>query len=702
MNKTYFNIIICSIFGLIIGLTIIPYTFLKDNLLFNIIYKLELKSIDSRYNYLSHLDNNKTCKTNTAIFMIDDNTKETSPELFNDYIFKRELLAKIIEKLNILGVKTIAIDLMFISDIDPQKPENKILLDTISKYNNVILASKVNYYSESTGTSRSEFKTSFDNYFPENFYGAVNTTRDSDEFVRRFKYSFPYKGLDWESMEEKIFYSPSLAVSAVNHFKPGKIKAELINSENQENNFIYYFETGTKRPVRPIYDFFSDNSDETLKSLNLKNKIVLIGNSLKTAHDFFEVPITTKSAAISNTSIIEHSMPGVEIHANIIDTILNNKVIKNFNSSANIIIVILLCLLSGAILGLNKQVYYSLPALIIILCGYITFAFYMFVSKLLIIDLAFPSIQLILTAMTCWAFLYFTENKTRIYVYNSFKKYVSPEVAKIASQNITELSVKRKTITLLFSDVADFTTISENTNPDTLSTMLNKYFSAMGRIIFKHQGTLDKYIGDAVMAFWGAPLNIEDAEFKACIAALEMLEETEKLNKEFKQNNFPEFKLRIGLNTSEAMVGNLGGDLFNYTAIGDGVNLASRLEGVNKQFGTSIIISQFTYEKVKDKFTCRELGAIKVKGKSESIKVFELINKKDQQKPEDTQISELFEQATSAFKSRQWLQAEELFNEILTIKSNDKTSQLYLNQIQIFKHSPPPDNWDGSIEFKEK
>ena len=179
----------------------------------------------------------------------------------------------------------------------------------------------------------------------------------------------------------------------------------------------------------------------------------------------------------------------------------------------------------------------------------------------------------------------------------------------------------------LFTDLWNFTTISEAYPPEFIFNLLNEYFEVMTKIVFKYGGTLDKYIGDALVAFWGAPIHYEDHALRACLCALKMQFELEKLRMRWEKEGKPLLYMRIGINTGEMIVGNLGGyGRFNYTVIGDSVNLGARLESINKEFGTNIIISEYTYEKVKDFFSVREIGSITVKGKTKAVKIYELID----------------------------------------------------------------------------
>lgn len=209
----------------------------------------------------------------------------------------------------------------------------------------------------------------------------------------------------------------------------------------------------------------------------------------------------------------------------------------------------------------------------------------------------------------------------------AFSKYVSKDVVEeiLKNESAIELRGQKLNMTVFFSDIRGFTEFSEKMDPVELSELLNRYFTPMSAIITRNQGTIDKYIGDAIMAMFGAPINYKDHAVKACAAALECVAALQNLNTEFTEKNWPRIEIGIGINTGLMNVGNIGSETIqNYTVIGDNVNLASRLEALNKTFGTHIIISEYTYKIIKDRFKCRELGQVNVKGKKEPVRIYEL------------------------------------------------------------------------------
>ena len=225
----------------------------------------------------------------------------------------------------------------------------------------------------------------------------------------------------------------------------------------------------------------------------------------------------------------------------------------------------------------------------------------------------------------------------------------------------------------------------------------------MTSLVFKYGGTLDKYMGDAIMAFFGAPLDQSDHHLRACLTATGMIEELKVLQQKWERRGLPPLDIGIGVNSGLMVVGNMGSDsLFDYTVIGDNVNLGSRLEGLNKQYGTNIIVSEFTHHHVKDEFRFRELDLVQVKGKEKVVKIYELLRKEDILLKWEELFLTHYEEGLKRYRNREWIEAIEEFSIALKVLPNDVTTRLYITRCEELKKTPPPDDWDGTYRFKEK
>lgn len=282
---------------------------------------------------------------------------------------------------------------------------------------------------------------------------------------------------------------------------------------------------------------------------------------------------------------------------------------------------------------------------------------------------------------------------------NSFKKYVPSQLVRqlIETNQEAKISGQRKELTILFSDIANFTSISENMKPKDLTAQLSSYLDEITETILEYNGTVDKYIGDAVMAFWGAPIEIENKALSACLAAIHMQKRIHNLNEKWKSEGRPVFLTRIGVNTGDVIVGNIGSEQrLSYTVIGDAVNLASRLEGLNKNYKTGIIISHQTYRQCKNEIEVRILDFATVKGKSEVVTIYELIAERGDISAVDKDFYFYFTQSVKFYRNKEFEKAIKLFKHLIQKRPDDYPTQIFLERCIKFLKNPPPEDWQGN------
>jgi adenylate cyclase len=289
----------------------------------------------------------------------------------------------------------------------------------------------------------------------------------------------------------------------------------------------------------------------------------------------------------------------------------------------------------------------------------------------------------------------------------AFRRYVPAELVRqlIQTGEGATLGGHKKELTVFFSDIAGFTTIAEQLEPEELMLHLSAYFDELTRILSEHQGTVDKYIGDGIMAFWGAPLPDDDHASRACRAALRCQARLKGLNREWAAAGKPVFSTRIGISTGETVVGNVGSsERINYTVMGDNVNLASRLEGVTRLYDSQILVSQATYDQVADEFWFRPVDLIAVKGKAAASTVYELVGKKEDGR-EDEPLADLcreFIRGVEAYLSRDWAGAAAIFGSLKQKFPQDVPVELYFNRCRKYLKHPPGPDWRGVTYLKYK
>ncbi len=290
--------------------------------------------------------------------------------------------------------------------------------------------------------------------------------------------------------------------------------------------------------------------------------------------------------------------------------------------------------------------------------------------------------------------------KERAIAKDALGRYLSPEMATdVVGGRGLSMQGQRRELTILFCDVAGFTTISESLEPEALVALLNTYLDAMVKVLLAHGAYVDKFEGDAIMAFWNAPRDAADHATQACLSILEMCAEAKRISLEWKAAGKPSFGVRYGLNTGPAIVGNMGAtDKINYTAIGDTVNLASRLEGANKQYGTELMISEETYGQAKDFVEARELDLLQVKGKLKPVRVYELLAKKGQLSASREKDRSDFAAGLKAYRERRFADARAIFESMPT----DGPSRTFAARCNRFLAQPPPADWDGTYAMQTK
>lgn len=423
----------------------------------------------------------------------------------------------------------------------------------------------------------------------------------------------------------------------------------------------------------------------------LRDKYVLIGTSAAGLLDLRATPFA-------------NIFPGVEIQANVIDNILNGDPLT-YDLYTEIGMTYFMVITSG--IFLTVLLAYATPlagGLGGILCILATLSSsYFFFIQNQIIGITYPLITISTVFLLMTLLNYFFAGREKKFLRDAFGHYVSPDVVTEIIKDPANLSLSGqvRNLTIFFSDIRDFTTISEKMTPDQLGRFMNRYLTAMSDILMENDGTVDKYIGDAIMAIWGAPLMDKDHAAKAVRASLVSMEILKVLQKDFEADGLPRVAIGIGLNTGEVNVGNFGSNQrFDYTVLGDNVNLASRLEGLTKVYGCDILISQSTKDALGEEFLCCFVDQVRVKGKKLPVNIYEPLCEGI---PNPALLQEItdFEKGIEAYLQQDFKNAEQIFQSLF--KSNPrKLFSLYLERIEAYNDNPPPADWDGVFVFTTK
>ncbi|MEE9911818.1 MAG: adenylate/guanylate cyclase domain-containing protein [Deltaproteobacteria bacterium] len=423
-----------------------------------------------------------------------------------------------------------------------------------------------------------------------------------------------------------------------------------------------------------------------------RDKIVLIG---ATAIGIYDLRVTPFSS----------TFPGVEIHATVIDNILH----RNFLSHSSLTRFVDICaiILFGLIIGLLIPRLRPISGMIsafLVIAVFVVINYFIFTAFNIWLNLVYPFVSMIVIYLGITIYHYFKEEREKKKIRGAFQYYLTASVINEMLKDPAKLKLggDKKDLTVLFSDIRGFTTISEKLTPEELVALLNEYLTAMTNQVFQNDGLLDKYMGDAIMAVFGAPLDQPDHARRACLTALAMMRELRRLQEKWKAEGRPAFDIGIGVNSGDMVVGNMGSEMrFDYTVMGDMVNLGSRLEGINKEYGTNIIISEFTYQVVKDSMCCRELDGVRVKGKIKPVKIYELLGEK-QDEPACKDLIDAFAGGLTLYREGKWDDAIAAFQSVLASRPGDRVSEMYIERCRNLKEHPPADPWDGVFVMTRK
>lgn len=545
-------------------------------------------------------------------------------------------------------------------------PEDTELAETLGKYSNIILAGVD--LGESDELIADEPLPIFINYNNEEV-GLININLDEDSVARR------------------IPIENSFALKTAQKYSPAAIDTFEIPLENNEM-LINYFEEPYEYNSIPFVEAYNDNFD----TARVNGKIALIGVTTQKIGDHYATPKDTK---------IE--MPGVEIHANAIQTILSRDYLQNQSQVSETITIILLALVVALILSF-LNIWLATAIILAITAGYYGYAHLVY-SRGTILNMIYPFITIALAYVATLGYKYFAELREKKYVKTAFGRYLSPNVMSdvLKHPDLLHLGGTKRNVTVFFSDIANFTTLSEGMKPEDLISQINDYLSAMTDIIMDLGGTLDKYVGDAIVAYFGAPIDQPNHAVLACEAAIRMREQLPRLHEKWQSEGKSLADFRVGINSGYVVVGNVGSEKrFDYTILGDEVNLGSRLEGANKKYETRVMISEATAAAIGSDFIVRELDLLRVKGKTKPVRVYELVARAGAVSGEGQELLERYNAGIALYRKREFGEALKEFDLALEVYTEDGPSKLYRQRCEVLRDFPPAPDWDGVFEMKEK
>ena len=533
--------------------------------------------------------------------------------------------------------------------------------------------------------------------------GHFNPMVDFDGSVRRVPMLAEYGGAYYESlslaMVRTLLGHPKLIPGFARSKSGGYAGLEWLELEMAGGNLKIPVdrEVATFVPYRGKQGSFryisaTDVLHDRVDITQLKDKIVLVGTTAPGLMDMRATPV-------------EEVYPGVEVHANLIAGILDQNLKQRpaYMLGAEVIWLLLIGIALNFLLPMFSPAKAILTS-VLVLGITVALSLLMWISADILMPVANSILMIALLFALNMSYGYFVESRTKRQITGLFGQYVPSELVEEMAKHPESVSMEGESreMSILFSDVRGFTTIAESLDPKELTLLMHDFLTPLSRVVYKHHGTIDKYMGDCIMAFWGAPLFDPDHARNAMLAAIEMQTTLQNLQSFFKERGWPEIRAGIGINTGRVSVGNMGSELrVAYTVMGDEVNLASRLEGLTKQYGVDLIVGENTRNAVTD-FIYRELDHVRVKGKDKPVAIYEPLGLASEASKDLHDQVRLFHEVRRYYRKQDWDQAELQLMNLQRMFPATELYRIYAERVVFYRKNPPPADWDGVFVFEAK
>lgn len=618
-------------------------------------------------------------------------------EEYGSFPLRRTDLGEIAYKLRKLGAEIVIVDMLM--DFKSSYGEDPIIAEYFEKAGNVIVVSQLVFengdpeqfvkISYPTEVIRESAETAYSNHMEVG--GMQNRLRIYPEIGEKYgEWPVAVKVVAMHLGVEPRVEGDTLIL--------GDLKIQLDHYNDFINDFsplhmVPYLnlDPNVGMSAMDILAMDLEDEDEFYEmSYRVDGKIVFVGETAEVGHDKFD-------------SVVGQVW-GVESLAYETATLLKGAPLRSASIATEIVLMVVILVGLIYIHSLSEPKFRFLLSFLLLL-AYIVFCFVMYIYMDLAFSMSYTLIAGAIGFLTINVYLFIEERREKSYIKNAFGQYLSPKVIETLVEDPSRLSLggERRDMTAFFSDVQGFSTISESLTPDELVQLLNIYLTEMCQIISTYDGTIDKFEGDAIIAFWGAPLEQKNHASLACFACIDMQKRLAELRRQWAEEGKPQLLARMGVNSGPMVVGNMGSQhRMDYTIMGDAVNLAARLEGANKFYRNYTMISEFTYNQAKDDIDVRELDTVRVVGKDEPITVYELLDRKNAVTGEKAQLIETFHKGLAFYKQRKYDEAIKEFTAALDINPSDGPSKVYIDRCHVFLENPPDEDWDGVFRHTEK
>ncbi len=689
---------------------------------------IEWKTFDQRTSFFRTA---KALNEQVAVVLIDEAALQEMDAVVGRWPWPRSVYADVIEYMESGGAKAVVFDLLFtesssgISNSTTKiDPHDQRLIEATRQsritYHAAQVYTEVPDENETAVNERSipqDFLDQFslknssavsdhgDNTYVLPFEGLYQAARDigivglepdSDGIYRHARLLFTYKGHAFPALSlvaHPVLHSTDTISFSDDHIAFGKKGIPVDKEQNYLVNMVGKYHTysmsGVLASIKSIRA--GDVERILIDPYDFKDKIVFVGASAAGLEDIKPTSISAKT-------------PGVYIHASVASNFFEDDFLHAAPFTLIIVAVIFLSMATSTGILYSHTLSPKIAIPIILTCGYLFLAIYAFQYNM-VMPVVTPLLALAVSLLSSLTYLAFTEGKDKRRVRNMLSQYVSPAVlAEVVDKYHDQIGAqvgKREHLSILFSDVRGFTSFSEKLAAEQVVEILNIHFGVMTDIIFSKKGTLDKFIGDAIMAFWGAPIRDNYHADLAVQSAIDMIRNMAVVNEQLAQHDYPAIQIGIGINTGDVVLGNIGSDKkLDYTVIGDNVNLASRLEGLTSKYHCPILISENTYNELHPGIICGVVDLVKVKGKSIPIKLYWPLAYADDDAETQSNArtqAELMAQAFSYYTQQMWDDAEAVYEQIA-----QPFSEIFIQRCQEYRTRPPDSDWDGVFVLTSK
>ncbi len=644
--------------------------------------------------------------------------------------FPRNVLADLIRVSSAFAAAAIGLDVYLerrYPELNPVGGGDEALRAAIEQAGNVILAAPLDrteaggwvahppdpYFAEvAAGVGYAEIPTAFDVVSEATLF----TRTENRGFVPGFALAVyaRTRGLDLDSLmtsiEEKGYldlpglpeeYARVKPDEAVHNMKivfagpPSRPHLETVDASGataSEGESPGAFRAFSSQSISALSDLVAMGVDLG-EAFDLRGRAVMMGSGFH-AEEKFKTPFYFEP---DETGAIKGWMFGTEVHANALHDLLTATYLEPLSTARTFFLLLILAAITAAVAFTGGVTWGAVTAVALFLADGVT-AVVAFDTMHQHIPVVGPALAAGFAFLGATSYISIIEGKEKRVIRSAFGKYLSPVVVDelVADPSRLKLGGEKRELSILFSDVAGFTSLSESMEPDALVALLNEYLDDMADIVMSEGGTLDKYIGDAIMALYGAPAPLPDHAVRVCRTALRMQRRLDQMNQRWAEQDRPQLGMRIGVNTGHPVVGNIGGEKrFDYTALGDAVNLAARLEPACKTYRIQTMIAHGTKEAAGDAIQTRELDLLAVYGKEEPIPVYELVALAGEELGEMGELIEQFEKGIGAYRNRDFEMARQYFQAALEIDPDDGPAELYVQRCDEYMINPPPAEWDG-------